>query len=309
MPTPIIVDCDPGHDDAIALFLALSSPEIRVEAVTTVAGNQTLEKTTHNARQVLTVAGRRDLPVASGCQRPLVGDLETAGSVHGESGLDGPELPPPEAPLEERHGVDVLIDTIEHSSEPVTLVPVGPLTNVANALSLRPDLTEHLDEIVLMGGSLEEGNVTPAAEFNVFADPEAAAIVFDAAVPVTMVGLTVTHRARLAAERFEVLRTMDNRVGPLVAELLDFYAAFHRDQYGWDAVPIHDACAVAHVIDDTILDTEPMPVAIETDGTHTRGATVCDRWGVTGRDPNARVAVDIDTDGFHAMLFDAIARY
>ena len=309
MPTPIVLDCDPGHDDAIALLLALVTDDLTVEAVTTVAGNQTLEKTTRNARQVLTVADRTDILVAAGCDRPLIRKLRTAGSVHGESGLDGPALPEPAAPLHDDHGVSVLIETIETANTPVTLVPTGPLTNVALAFTLKPELTEAIEEVVLMGGGYAEGNVTPAAEFNILADPEAASIVFDADVPVTMVGLDVTRAGRLPTERFEDFRGMDNRIGPLVAELLDFYVAYHRDQFGWDAVPIHDACAVAHVIDSSILDTERMHVAVETAGTHTVGETVCDRWGVTNNEPNAEVALDINAERFHELLRDAMGRY
>lgn len=309
MPTPIIIDCDPGHDDAIALMLALASDAVEVRAVTTVGGNQSLVKTTRNARQVLTVADRPDIAVAAGCDRPLIRDRRTAGEVHGETGLDGPDLPAPAAPPADRHAVDALVAEVERAEESVTLVPTGPLTNVAVALRLRPSLADNLEGIVLMGGSCGAGNVTPAAEFNVRVDPEAAAIVLNAPVPVTMVGLDVTQAGRLPIDRFEELRAMGNRVGPIVADLLDFYADFHRREYGWDAVPIHDALAVAHVIDDGILHTEEMHVAVETAGTHTTGETVCDRRGVTGEDANASVALDLDVEAFHDMLFEAIRSY
>lgn len=309
MATPIVLDCDPGHDDAIALLLALAAREIEVRAVTTVGGNQTLEKTTRNARQILTVAGRTDVPVSAGMADPILRDLMTAGFVHGESGLDGPALPDPEGPLDERHAVEVIADAAREAEEPLTLVPTGPLTNVAMALSLYPDLVDELDQIVLMGGGYREGNVTPVAEFNIRVDPEAAAVVFHADVDVTMVGLDVTRAGRLPVDRFDEFRAMDTEVATLVADLLDFYVHFHTEKYGWDAVPIHDACAVAEVIEPGIVETESMYVAVETDGTHTDGQTVCDRWGVTEREPNAEVGLDIDAPTFHEMLFEAIATY
>lgn len=309
MTTSVVIDCDPGHDDAIALLLALASPEVEVRAVTTVAGNQTLGKTTRNARQILTVAGRTDVPVSAGLAEPILRDLRTAGFVHGESGLDGPDLPEPTTPLDDRHAVDAIADVVLGADGPVTLVPTGPLTNVGVAIRRYPALVDELERIVLMGGAYGEGNVTPAAEFNVLVDPEAAAIVFDAGVDVTMVGLDVTHAGRLAADRFDEFRAMGSDVGTLVADLLEFYAGFHREKYGWDGVPVHDACAVAEVVQPGIVEAEPMHVAVETSGDHTVGETVCDRWGATDADPNATVGLDIDAEAFHELLFEAIGSY
>jgi pyrimidine-specific ribonucleoside hydrolase len=309
MPTSVVLDCDPGHDDAIALVLAAADPAIDLRAVTTVAGNQTLEKTTRNALRVLTVADCTDVPVAAGLAEPLLREPIAAGEVHGETGLDGAELPEAAAEPSEEHAVDALARVARETTEPITLVAVGPLSNVAVAIRRYPNLVEDLERIVVMGGSLGGGNVTPAAEFNVHADPEAAAIVFDAAVPVTMVGLNVTQTARLPAERFDELRALDSDVATMVADLLAFYLDFHRDRYGWESVPLHDALALAHVSDHGLLKTESMAVDVETGGKHTLGATVCDRWGVTGREPNADVAVDVDTDAFLEWLTDGIAAY
>jgi inosine-uridine nucleoside N-ribohydrolase len=309
MSTPIVLDCDPGHDDTIALLLAAAAPEIDLRAVTTVAGNQTLEKTTRNALRVLTVADSTDVPVAAGLARPLVREPVAAGEVHGETGLDGAELPAPAADPVADHAVDVIARQVREASTPVTLVAVGPLTNVAVAIRRHPDVVESLDRIVLMGGSLGPGNVTPAAEFNVYADPEAAAVVFDADVDVTMVGLNVTQSARFPADRFADLRALETDVGTMVADLLSFYLDFHRERYGWDSVPLHDALAVAHVAEPGVLETEPMAVSVETAGDHTRGETVCDRWGVTDRADNAAVATDVDTTAFLERIEAAIATY
>jgi pyrimidine-specific ribonucleoside hydrolase len=309
MTTPVVLDCDPGHDDAIALVLAAAATDIDLRAVTTVAGNQTLDKTTHNALRVLTVAGCSDVPVAPGLAEPLLREPVDAGDVHGETGLDGATLPEPATDATAEHAVDAIARTAREVSEPVTLIAVGPLSNVAMAIRRYPDLVDSLERIVLMGGSLGPGNVTPAAEFNVYADPEAAAIVFDAAVPVTMVGLNVTQTARLPADRFEELRALENDVATMTADLLAFYLDFHRDRYGWESVPLHDALAVAHVADQALLETEAMAVRVETAGEHTRGATVCDRWAVTGREPNADVAVAVDTPAFIEWLTEGIAAY
>src|SRR5438093_12194472 len=247
-PTPILIDCDPGHDDAIALLLALASPEVEILGVTSVAGNQTLDKTTANAIRVLEFAGRGDVPVAAGADQPLVREQFVASYVHGETGLDGPDLPPPQKEPVGQHAVDFLADQIRASDRPVTLIPVGPLTNVALLLALHPDARP--ERIVLMGGAIAEGNVTPAAEFNIWADPEAAARVFATGIDVTMVGLDVTHRALFTPAH---VGRLTGRVGGMVAELLEFYGHFHRQVYNFDGSPIHDAVAVAHVIRDDLV--------------------------------------------------------
>jgi inosine-uridine nucleoside N-ribohydrolase len=294
----LVLDCDPGHDDAIALLLALASPEVELLGVTTVHGNQTLDKTTDNALRVLELVGRSDVPVAAGADRPLARDLHVAAHVHGESGLDGPELPAAGARPLEQHAVDFLL---EHVTPEVVLVPVGPLTNVALALDrgLRPE------RIVLMGGAIAEGNMTPAAEFNIWADPEAAQTVFHAGVPVTMIGLDVTHQALLTPAWGERFRAA-GRVGTFVAELVEFFKRYHARTYGWDGAPIHDALALAYVFRPGLLRTEHVNVEVELESELCRGRTVVDRWHRTERDPNADVAVEVDGDAFLELLLERI---
>ncbi|HET7572205.1 MAG TPA: nucleoside hydrolase [Gaiellaceae bacterium] len=297
-PVPILIDCDPGHDDAMAILLALASPELEVRGITTVAGNQTLDKTTRNALVVLEVAGRADVPVAAGADRPLRRELRTAAHVHGESGLDGPELPEPAPAPVDAHAADFLAERIEPG---VVLVPTGPLTNVALLLERHPDVRERLERIVWMGGAVAEGNVTPAAEFNAFVDPEAAAAVFASGIPVTMIGLDVTHRALFTRAHAEELRGA-GRAGRFVAELSDFFQLFHERAYRFDGSPIHDAVAVAHAIDPTLVETRPANVVVETASEYCDGRTVADLRGVTGREPNGEVGVDLDAPRFLDLL-------
>jgi inosine-uridine nucleoside N-ribohydrolase len=298
-PIPILLDCDPGHDDALALLLALASPEVELLGVTTVAGNQTVEKTTANALRVLALAGREEVPVAVGADRPLVRERFVAAYVHGETGLDGTELPVPSArPLEE-HAVDFLAARVDG----VTLVATAPLTNVALLLARYPEARP--ERIVLMGGAIAEGNVTPAAEFNVWADPEAAKRVFASGIDVTMVGLDVTHRALVTTDHKERLREA-GRVGRAAAELLDFYDRFHREVYGFDGSPIHDAVALAYAFRPDLLETRDRNVEIECESELCRGRTVVDLWRRTGREPNAHVAVGIDAEGFLELLVERI---
>ena len=302
---PVILDCDPGHDDAIALLLALASPEVELLGVTTVHGNQTLAKTTANALRVLDLAGRSDIAVAAGADRPLLRELTVASHVHGDSGLDGPALPAASrAPLDEG-AVEFMVRTIAASPEPVTLVPTGPLTNIA--LLLERTGGANVARIVLMGGSIAEGNMTPAAEFNVWADPEAAAAVFGAGIDTTMIGLDVTHRAVTTPALQERLRTT-GATGSFVADLVDFFTVFHRETYGWDGAPIHDAVAAAHVIRPGIVTTIPCNVEVELESELCRGRTVVDRWRRTDREPNAQVGIDLDTGAFFELLIERIGR-
>ncbi|HVD49492.1 MAG TPA: nucleoside hydrolase [Gaiellaceae bacterium] len=301
MSTPILLDCDPGHDDAIALLLALGSDELELRGVTVVAGNQTLEKTTANAIRVLELAGRGDVPVAVGSPRPLVREPFVAAYVHGETGLDGPDLPPPQAEPSDQHAVDFLAERLEGA----TLVATGPLTNVALLLARYPEARP--ERIVLMGGAIAEGNVTPAAEFNIWADPEAAARVFASGLDVTMVGLDVTHQALVTAAHAEQLRGA-GRVGKVVAELLDFYGVFHREVYGFDGSPVHDAVAVAHVIDPTLLELQHLNVRVDCESELCRGRTVVDVWRRSGLEPTANVAVGIDSERFLTLLLDRLSR-
>ena len=300
MPEPILIDCDPGHDDAIALLLALASPEVEVVGVTTVAGNQTLEKTTANAIRVLDFVGRNDLPVAAGADRPLLRDPFVAAYVHGETGLDGPDLPPPQREPIEQHAVDFLAEHVAGT----TLVPIGPLTNVA--LLLARYANARPERIILMGGAIGLGNVTPAAEFNIWADPEAAARVFASGIDLAVIPLEVTHQALLMNDDAERLRR-SGRTGRMVAELYDFFHRFHADTYGFDGSPIHDAVAVAHVFRPDLVETKHCEVAIECDSELNRGRTVVDLWNRTGEaEPNAHVGVGVDGRGFVELLLERL---
>ncbi len=305
LSVPVILDCDPGHDDAIALLLALASPEIELLGVTTTYGNQTLEKTTANAIRVLELVGRSDVPVASGASRPLVRESRVADEVHGETGLDGPDLPPARGRPVSDDAVSFIAETVRASARPVTLIPVGPLTNLARYFHAHG--TSGIERIVLMGGAIAEGNVTPAAEFNVWADPDAAQVVFHAGVPVMMVGLDVTHLAITTRAYHDELRSL-GRAGAFVADLLAFYSRFHRDVYGWDGGPIHDAIAVAEVIRAGLVETLERNVEVETESDLCRGRTVVDLWRRTGRPPNAHVGVGLDAEGFFALLRERLAR-
>jgi pyrimidine-specific ribonucleoside hydrolase len=303
--TRVILDCDPGHDDAIALMLVLGSPELELLCVTTVAGNQTLAKTTANAIRVLDVVGRPDVPVSPGAPGPLVRKLVVADHVHGETGLDGPALPAPSRPPADEHAVELTARLVSSSSSPVTLVATGPLTNVALFLKRYPALGQRLERIVLMGGAIGLGNVTPAAEFNLWVDPEAAQQVFTSGVQLTMAGLDVTHKALLGSSHVERL-ARTGRAGRLVADLYDFYVRHHRRQYGWDGAPVHDAVAVAEAIDPSLLETRRCGVVIDTGGELSRGRSYVDLWGVAGWEPNCRVAVGIDAERFLELLVERI---
>ncbi|HXH88573.1 MAG TPA: nucleoside hydrolase [Gaiellaceae bacterium] len=302
MTIPVILDCDPGHDDAIALLLALSSPELDLLGVTTVHGNQTLDKTTENALRVLELVGRSDVQLARGADRPLVRDLHVAAHVHGESGLDGPELPQATTEPVSQSAVDFIAERIVPGT---VLVPTGPLTNIA--LYLEAHGTADIERIVLMGGAIAEGNMTPAAEFNIWADPEAAQQVFHAGVPVTMIGLDVTHRALLTpawAARFRAA----GRSGVFVAELVEFFKQYHRRTYGWDGAPIHDAVALAQVFRPDLVRTEHRNVEVELESELCRGRTVVDLWSRTDRPPNADVGVEIEADAFFELLLERVTR-
>jgi inosine-uridine nucleoside N-ribohydrolase len=305
---PVILDCDPGHDDMVAIVLAAADPRVDLLAITTVAGNGTLERTTHNARAVCSLAGIRDVPIAAGAPGPLVGRLRTAAHVHGESGLEGAVLPQPDVPLANEHAVNLMARLLRESPEPVTLVPTGPLTNVALLLRTWPDLLPRVREVVLMGGSLGAGNVEPLAEFNVFVDPEAADVVFSSGLPVTMCGLNVTHQALATDVVMDRLRALGTPLAETVVGLLGFFRDRYRELWGLEAPPVHDPVAVARVIDPALVRCEDAHVAVELHGTHTRGATVCDRFGVRGLAPNAKVALELDAAGFWELVVAAVDR-
>jgi inosine-uridine nucleoside N-ribohydrolase len=305
-PTPIIIDCDPGHDDAIALMLALASPEVELIGVTTVAGNQTLDKTTPNALKVLELLGRSDIPVFAGAAAPLVRELHTAPDVHGESGMDGPDLPQPSASPQDEHAVEYLAREVRARDGKVTLVPTGPLTNVALMLELHPDARP--ERVVWMGGSIGEGNTTPAAEFNSYVDPEGAQRVFQSGLPdVTMIGLDVTHRALINDGHRERLRSA-GRVGKVAAELLDFYARFHEHRYpDLPGAPLHDPVCVAHVAKPGLVEVKDAYIEVDCAGEQGRGRTNVDWRGRAASGPhNAKVGVDIDGDAFAELVIERI---
>lgn len=305
---PVLIDCDPGQDDAIALLLALASPELEVLGVTTVAGNQTLDKVTANAIRVLELVGRDDVPVAAGADRPLVGELVVAADAHGETGLDGPDLPPPLGRRVEQHAVEFLAERILTCDRPVTLVPIGPLTNVALLIAERPEAAARIGRIVLMGGAIAEGNMTPSAEFNIWTDPEAAARVFASGIDLTMIGLDVTNRAVLTPEHAELLRGQ-GQVGAAVAAMLDYYGEFYREAYDHGGCPVHDAVAVAHLIRPELVRTLDRHVEVEVAPGLCRGRTVVDmRRRIVLPEPNAKVAVDIDVPGFVTLLLGRLAQ-
>lgn len=309
MPEKIILDCDPGHDDAVALLLAAGSPEIDLLLVTTVVGNQTLDKVTHNALSLARVFGLGDVPVAAGCARPLVGEIVVAADIHGESGLDGVDLPEPVHQIDPRHAVDLIIDTVmSHAPQSITIVATGGLTNIAMAVRKEPRLTERVKQVVLMGGGYHTGNRTAVSEFNISIDPEAAHIVFNEDWPLLMVGLDLTHQALATPEIFDRIAALDTVTSRFVVDLLDYFAGTYKQISGFDAPPVHDPCAVAYVIDPTVMTTQRVPVDIELTGTLTTGMTVADFRSPPPADCTTSVAVTLDHEKFWNLVIDALQR-
>jgi purine nucleosidase len=310
-PRKIIIDTDPGQDDAVAILLALASPaEIEVLGITCVAGNVPLALTSKNARIVCELAGKPDVKVFAGCDRPLGRELVTAEHVHGKTGLDGPTLPDPQMPLQEQHAVDFIIETLRAEAPgSVTLCPLGPLTNIATALQRAPELAERVQEIVLMGGGyFEGGNITPAAEFNIYVDPQAADIVFRSGIPIVVMPLDVTHKALVTKPRNDAFRALGTRVGVAVAEMTDFFERFDKEKYGSEGAPLHDPCVTAYLLRPELFSGRHINVEIETHSELTLGMTVADWWRVTDRAPNALFVGDLDADGFFALLTERLAR-
>ena len=310
-PRKIIIDTDPGQDDAVAILLAFASPEdLDVLGITAVAGNVPLPLTEKNARIICELAGKPETLVFAGCDAPIARKLVTAEHVHGKTGLDGPKLPDPTMPLQDGHAVDFIIDTLR--SEPsgtVTLCPLGPLTNIAVALQRAPDIAERIQEIVLMGGAyFEVGNITPTAEFNIYVDPEAAKVVFACGAPITVMSLDVTHKALVTSERNTAFRTLGTPVGIAVAEMTDFFERFDKEKYGSSGAPLHDPCVTAYLIRPELFTGRHINVEIETGSDLTLGMTVADWWGVTKRPANATFMGEIDADGFFALLTERLAR-
>ena len=304
---PVILDGDPGHDDAIAWVLAQASPRIDIRAVTSCAGNQTIEKTTYNARRICTLLGIT-APIAMGRPRPLLADPITAGNVHGQSGLDGPRLPEPAMELLGLTAVELMAQVLRESDEPVTIVSTGPQTNVAALLLAHPELKSKIGRISLMGGGIAYGNWTPAAEFNILVDPEAARTVFSSGIPVQMAGLDVTERALIFPEDFQRIRAVGNQVARVVADWLEFFYQFHRS-IGYAGAPLHDPCAVASLLHPELFTMQDRYVEVETEGEYCRGATVGDLRGKTGHAPNARCLMDVDRQGFVDLLVEAVQTY
>ena len=310
MALPIILDCDPGHDDAIAIVLALASPELDVKAITSSAGNQTPEKTLRNVLRMLTLRQRQDIPVAGGARKPLMRELIIADNVHGESGLDGPALPEPDFAPQSVTAVELMAKTLRESPQPVTIVATGPQTNVALLLNSHPELHDKIARIVMMGGAMVLGNWQPAAEFNIYVDPEAAEIVFQSGIPVVMAGLDVTHRAQIHGLDIERFRQLGNPVATIVAELLDFFMEYHKDaKWGFTGAPLHDPCTIAWLLKPELFTSVERWVGVETQGKYTQGMTVVDYYFLTGNQPNTTVLLDVDREGFVDLLADRLAFY
>jgi pyrimidine-specific ribonucleoside hydrolase len=308
-PIPIVLDCDPGHDDALAILLALARSELNLLGITTVGGNAQVAATTRNALRVLTLADRVDIPVAAGADRPLVRPLRIAQQVHGTSGLDGADLPEPVVMPHPAGAIDLIASIVRAHPTPVTLVPTGPLTNIALFLGAHPELRDRIARICLMGGAIGEGNWTASAEFNIWVDPEAATRVFESGLPITMIPIDVTHQAIVSVAETDALAALGNRTGRVFADLFRYFAEWHRRRYGWDGSPIHDAVAVAHLAAPDLVTTERYRVDVEAVSPLTLGRTVVDREGLSGREPNVDVGLTIDRDRFVTMITDAVARF
>jgi purine nucleosidase len=306
----IVIDTDPGQDDAVAMLLALASPELDVLGITAVAGNVPLSLTEKNARRICELAGRPDVRVFAGAARPMVRDLVTAENVHGKTGLDGPDLPDPTMPLQEAHAVDFIVETLmREESGTVTLCALGPLTNLALALVREPRIAARIERIVLMGGGLfEGGNVTPAAEFNIYVDPHAADVVLRSGVPIVIVPLDCTHQALTTARRVAAFRALATRPGEAVAQMLEFFERFDENKYGTDGGPLHDPCVIAYLLKPELFSGRLINVMVETASDLTMGMTVADWWGVTDRPRNATYIRDVDHEAFFQFLVERIGR-
>lgn len=305
----ILYDCDPGHDDAIAILLAAGSPELELLGLTTVAGNQTLDNTARNACHVLQWLGREEIPVYAGCDRPMVRTRVTAGDIHGKTGLDGPVFPPLRKAVEAEHAVPFLIRTLLASQGDITVVTSGPMTNLAMALRLEPGIAEKIQRIVLMGGSYTNGNVTPAAEFNILADPEAAHVCFTAGRPVTMIGLDVTRKVLCYPETVERMAKVGNAASRLFVDLMGHFCKTQKEVFGWEGGPLHDPVTIASLLDSSLVKTKPMNVRIDLGHGDSYGRTNCDCFGYLGLPATADVAVDIDVPRFWDIIEAGLRRY
>lgn len=310
MTTKIILDCDPGHDDALALMLALATPEIDLLAVTTSAGNQTPEKTLNNAMRLLTLMHHQEIPVAGGNRTPLLKPLETAGNVHGKSGLDGADLPDPDFAVQPLTAIELMAQTLRQSPTPVTLVVTGPMTNAALFLRVYPELKEKIEQIVYMGGAMGLGNWTPSVEFNIYVDPEAAKIVMNAGIPLVMAPLNVTHQAQILKPEIEAVAQIDNPVAHAFYGLLNFFERYHEaPKWGFKGAPLHDPCTITWLIHPEWFTSERMNVDVETAGELTRGETVCDYYELTGKPKNTEVLLGIQREKFIQFIMDSLRTF
>ena len=308
----IIIDCDPGQDDAVALFLAMASPEeLEILGITAVAGNVPLELTQRNVRLMCDIAGHGDIPVFAGCDRPMVRDLLTAEKVHGKTGVDGIEIVEPQTPLQEQHAVDFIVETLRAADdESVTLVPTGPLSNIGTVIDRAPDVLAKIRQLVIMGGAMREGgNYSPSAEFNILVDPHAAAIVFDCGRPITSMGLDVTHQALSTRARVDSIRQLGNPVAEATAGMLSFFERHDSAKYGVEGAPLHDPCTIAWLLDPQLFEGKFCNLSVETQSELTMGHTAVDFWHVTDRPHNVNWIHSVDADGFYDLLTDRLARF
>jgi len=304
----IILDCDPGHDDAVAIMLAAINPKIELLGITVVAGNQKLEKTVNNTLKVCNHLNL-DVPVYSGMSRPMIREQLIADDIHGETGLDGPKFEELKIKAEDKHAVNFIIDTLMNSDEKVTLVPTGPLTNIGMAIRFEPRIIEKINRIVLMGGSYQLGNMTPAAEFNILADPDAAHIVFSSGVKIVMMGLDLTRQASATKEVVEKIKSLNNKASKLFVDLMEFFAASQKNVYGWSAPPVHDPTTIAYIIDPECIEVKPMFCEIELWSERSYGRTLCDYFGILKKEPNVDVAIKLDFDKFWNLVYENLKLY
>ena len=306
MARPIIIDCDPGVDDAIAILLALAHPtKLNILGITTVAGNVPLHYTSQNALKICALANRGDIPVYAGCPRPMLRPLFTAADIHGTTGLQGTKLPEPTQPLMVQHAVAFLIDTLQQATEPVTLATLGPLTNIAIALVQAPQIASKIDTIIAMGGAITHGNVTPAAEFNIYVDPHAAHVVFKSGIPIKLITLDTTHQVLTTPERLDVFRQLNTPIGHATADLLTHYGTPDIERYGINGAPLHDPCVIAYLLKPDLFTFRSTYTTIDTTSPENLGRTVIDWWGRTGKPANTQVAESVNSDGIYTLLTES----
>ncbi len=312
MTRKIIIDCDPGQDDAVALFLAMSSPdELEILGITTVAGNVPLALTQRNARMMCDIAGHQDMAVFAGCEKPMVRDAITAENIHGNTGIDGVDVFEPQTPLQEQHAVDFLIETLMAAADAsITLVPTGPLTNIGTAMQKEPAIVGRVKEIVIMGGAMREGgNRSPSAEFNILVDPHAARIVYSCGRPIVAMGLDVTHQVLSTRDRVDRIRKLDNPVADATAGMLSFFHRYDTKKYGSEGAPLHDPCTIAWLLEPSLFETRECNLSVETESELTMGHTAVDFWHVTDRPHNVNWTYAVDADGFYALLNSRLSRF